>query len=212
MSDEGRIARPVFILFAIISGLIGVDLIADWGEGAGAEHLALEGIVMGCAAVGMAIAAKRLLALRQTAQSLRRHTEELRSELVQSRSEASHWRGEANEILAGLGVAIDRQFERWALSPAEREVGLLLLKGLSHQEIADVRGTSERTVRQQARALYKKAGLGGRADLAAYFLEDLLLPIQPGDSARTVSTGTEDSRTVFSATLPSSARLRPRRP
>lgn len=35
---------------------------------------------------------------------------------------------------------------------------------------------SEATVRQQARALYQKAGLGGRYDLAAFFLEDLLDP------------------------------------
>ncbi len=55
-------------------------------------------------------------------------------------------------------------------------MGLLLLKGLSHQEVADVRNVSERTVRQQARSLYRKAGLTGRADLAAYFLEDLLGP------------------------------------
>jgi len=54
-----------------------------------------------------------------------------------------------------------------------------LLKGLSHREIADIRGVSERTVRQQSRALYRKAGLSGRADLAAYFLEDLLLPTSP---------------------------------
>lgn len=63
---------------------------------------------------------------------------------------------------------------RWELSPAEKEVALLLLKGLSHKEIAEVRGTSEATVRQQSRALYKKAGLTGRHDLAAFFLEDLL--------------------------------------
>ena len=32
----------------------------------------------------------------------------------------------------------------------------------------------ERTVREQARSLYRKSGLTGRADLAAFFLEDLL--------------------------------------
>ena len=57
---------------------------------------------------------------------------------------------------------------------AEREIGLLLLKGLSLKEVADVRGTSERTVRQQAQQLYRKGGLAGRTELAAYFLEDLL--------------------------------------
>jgi DNA-binding NarL/FixJ family response regulator len=73
-------------------------------------------------------------------------------------------------------VAIDAQFSQWSLSTAEREVALLLVKGLSTKEIATVRATSERTVREQARAIYAKAGLAGRAALAAYFLEDLLPP------------------------------------
>lgn len=76
----------------------------------------------------------------------------------------------------GLGQAIDEQFDRWHLSPAEKEVGLLLLKGLSHKEVAEARAVTEATARQQARAVYKKAGLSGRHDLAAFFLEDLMLP------------------------------------
>ena len=81
------------------------------------------------------------------------------------------------ELLKGLGTAIDDQFERWGLTAAEREVAMLMLKGLSHKEIAVVRDTSERTVRQQARAIYGKANLSGRAALSAFFLEDLLLPV-----------------------------------
>ena len=79
-------------------------------------------------------------------------------------------------MLKGLASAIDAQFRHWALTEAEAEVGLLLLKGLSHKEIGQLRRTSERTVREQARALYRKAGLSGRASLSAFFLEDLLLP------------------------------------
>ena len=80
-------------------------------------------------------------------------------------------------MLRGLGAAIDAQFDRWGLSSAEREIALLLLKGLSHKEIAVVRQTSEKTVRQQSLAVYRKAGLSGRAELSAFFLEDLLLPV-----------------------------------
>ena len=38
--------------------------------------------------------------------------------------------------------------------------------------------TSERIVREQARSIYSKAGLTGRAALSAFFLEDLLAPIE----------------------------------
>ncbi len=41
-----------------------------------------------------------------------------------------------------------------------------------------MRATSERTVHAQARALYGKAGLTGRAALSAFSLEDLLAPIE----------------------------------
>jgi DNA-binding CsgD family transcriptional regulator len=91
----------------------------------------------------------------------------------------ARFRGESQQHARGLGEAIDRQFQRWGLSPAEREVALLLVKGLSHKEAAEVRATSERTVRQQALAVYRKAGLAGRAELAAFFLEDLLQPQPP---------------------------------
>jgi DNA-binding CsgD family transcriptional regulator len=94
-------------------------------------------------------------------------------------AERDRWRDEANRLLAGLGAAIEAQFERWGLTRAEKEVALLLLKGLGHKEAASVLDRSERTVRQHAIAVYKKSGLAGRAELAAFFLEDLLLP-QPG--------------------------------
>ena len=56
------------------------------------------------------------------------------------------------------------------------EIALLMLKGLSHREIAVTRDTSERTIRQQAQSVYAKTNLSGRAALSAFFLEDLLLP------------------------------------
>ena len=55
-------------------------------------------------------------------------------------------------------------------------MAVLLLKGQSHKEIATATGRSERTVRQHAIAAYHKAGVGGRAELAAFFLGDLTLP------------------------------------
>jgi tripartite-type tricarboxylate transporter receptor subunit TctC/DNA-binding CsgD family transcriptional regulator len=67
---------------------------------------------------------------------------------------------------------MDRQFDEWGLTVAERDVALLMLKGLRHKEIADLRGTTERTVRQQATMMYKKAGINSRSDLAAFFLFD----------------------------------------
>ncbi|MEM7209175.1 MAG: LuxR C-terminal-related transcriptional regulator [Pseudomonadota bacterium] len=90
------------------------------------------------------------------------------------KEDADNWRAQAAELLSGLGRLIAAQFDNWMLTQAEQEVGFLLLKGLSFKQIAEVRGTSERTVRQQAAQIYLKAGVSGRAELSAFFLEDLL--------------------------------------
>jgi DNA-binding CsgD family transcriptional regulator len=105
------------------------------------------------------------------------HQEVIRN-LEIARLQGQRWRTESRTLLNGLGQAIEQQFLRWNLTDAEREVALLLLKGLSTKEIAAVRGASERTVREQARSIYSKAGLTGRAALSAFFLEDLLAPIE----------------------------------
>ena len=65
---------------------------------------------------------------------------------------------------------VARAFGDWKLTAAERDIAQLMLQGLRYKQIAFQRGTSERTVRQQAQIILKKAGLDGRADLAAHFL------------------------------------------
>ena len=105
-----------------------------------------------------------------------REGEELRRTLSARQAERDAWRASAEHYLAGLAQAIDRQFGHWNLTPAEREVALQVLKGRSHKEIAAATGRSERTVRQHAASAYHKAGLEGRAALAAYFLDGLSAP------------------------------------
>jgi DNA-binding CsgD family transcriptional regulator len=101
----------------------------------------------------------------------------LRRSLAERRAERDAWKASAEHALAGFGRAIDDQFTAWQLTPTEREVALLLLKGRSHKAIARATGRSDATVRQHATAIYQKAGLAGRAELAAYFLEDVALPV-----------------------------------
>lgn len=162
-------APEALVLFGLIAILVGADLVADSLSGTTSVHLLAELAATALALTGVALLWRRMEADRRAAASLGH-------DLRAAREEAERWRREASDVLHGLGVAIDRQFERWALTSAEREIALLLLKGLSHKEVAAVRDTTERTVRQQALAIYRKAGLAGRAELAAFFLEDLLLP------------------------------------
>lgn len=97
------------------------------------------------------------------------------STLKSNELEASSLKNKNKQLMQGLSENIQLQFRLWELSKAEAEIAILLIKGFSLKEIADLRITSERTVREQARKLYKKANLAGRSELSAYFLEDLLL-------------------------------------
>lgn len=133
------------------------------------ELLSIAPIVM--TSVGVAL-------LFRVAQRQRDEQLHVLRDLELARVQGQRWRSEARSFLDGLGAAIETQFSRWNLTEAEREVALLLLKGLSTKEIAQVRNVSERTVREQARAVYSKAGLTGRTALSAFFLEDLLAPIE----------------------------------
>jgi DNA-binding CsgD family transcriptional regulator len=178
-TDEGRerqTAAVLTVVFGAVALLAAADLVGDAGSDASPIHLAVEGAVLLVGLAGSIWMAVRFRALASERRELAFEADRLARRLADSEREAARWREEAGELIAGLGDAIDRQLARWRLSPAEKEVALLLLKGLSHKEIGAVRGTSEATVRQQARALYEKGGLEGRRDLAAFFLEDLLTP------------------------------------
>lgn len=173
MANDGSTnGPPVGLLLgalAAIAFLISWDLHSDYREGAGWLHLALELAVLALAAgLFTRILIQRLRAGRRIHQ--------LERSLSARTAEAEAWRDRYRDTLDGLGRAIQSQFETWSLSAAEAEIALLLLKGLSLKEVAAARGTGERTVREQARAIYRKAGLSGRSELSAFFLEDLLLP------------------------------------
>jgi len=100
--------------------------------------------------------------------------EQIKRQLQQANSRLS----ESNEKLKNVNQqyreVIDQQLVDWALTPSERDVAMLVLKGLSFEEIASVRETKEKTVRQQATAIYRKSGLNGRHEFAAWFFEDFL--------------------------------------
>lgn len=174
MTDWIDAKTRVLALAAIVGGVglfVGIELYEEPGATVTELVLSLVEIVpVVLSSVGVALLF--MLSKRQRDETVR-----VIHELELARAQGQRWRSEARTFLNGLGAAIDQQFSRWSLTDAEREVALLLLKGLSHKEIATVRAVSERTVREQARSVYLKAGLSGRVGLSAFFLEDLLAPI-----------------------------------
>lgn len=69
---------------------------------------------------------------------------------------------------------LTERFDRWGLTPAEADVAIFAIKGLRTHEIAQLRQTSEGTVKAQTNAIYRKAGVSGRSQLLSLFIEDLM--------------------------------------
>lgn len=160
-----EIAFVAILLFVVIAS--GLDLYVDLSHGASSSHIFKEASIVIIAS----------LFILWILYEQRRQTVEIDT-LKQELAQAARSRNSASEYILSarkqLSEVIAHQFDDWNLTASEKEVGWLLLKGLSLKEISVIRNTLEKTVRQQASAIYKKAGLGGRHAFSAWFIEDLL--------------------------------------
>jgi len=172
VSRLGQASQPGLLLaavFSLIAVLVGWDLFSDYASGVDVWHVLVESLVLLVATVSAVTLVARYWRQRW-------QLRELMSDLEAVRLDSAEWRSRYQATVNGLARAIQAQFHAWKLTRAEAEIALLLLKGLGLKEIAVLRDTSERTVREQARSVYRKAGVANRASLSAFFLEDLLLP------------------------------------
>ena len=168
MMYRNRSRETVLILiFSIVVVASGADLAADLSQGADTEHMVKEAIVVALSILAIAWLMWGLHRQRLEIRSLRQELETANSPPAQADKYVL-------EARRKLGNVITQQFSEWLLTGSEIEIGWLLLKGLSLKEIAMLRNTQEKTVRQQASSIYKKAGISGRHAFSAWFIEDIL--------------------------------------
>ncbi len=67
-----------------------------------------------------------------------------------------------------------QKFERWSLTPAEKDISILLLKGLGTAEISEIRSTKIGTVNLQVHKVLQKAGATNRAEFMSLFMDEFL--------------------------------------
>jgi len=148
-----RLYVPAIVL-AFAMAFFVFDIVNDiWSNEDGYLHITLELLVF------IAIS---LVLFREL-----QHVKSLTKEITIEKSKSARLAGELLQVMK-------EQFSKWSLTVSECEVALLLIKGLSMKEIAEVRQVKEKTVRGQATAIYAKANCAGRHELAAYFIEDLM--------------------------------------
>ena len=94
--------------------------------------------------------------------------------LRRSRADLTRAEARLKRLSTDFMTVLGDHFDAWGLTPAERDVALFAIKGLSTQDIATLRNTSEGTVKAQTAAIYRKAGVTGRPQLLSLFIEDLM--------------------------------------
>ncbi len=167
-----RAVFAVFVLFVLATS--GVEIIDEFASGETLDEMADDLFRFAISAVVLAVFAHEHL-------TQKRALRELSGQLNQARGRLAELDTQSRVLASQYRAVIQKQFEAWDLTASEQDVAILLLKGLSFREIAEMRQTREKTVRQQASSLYRKAGVASRNQLAAWFFEDMLDPLPEGD-------------------------------
>ncbi len=144
---------PLLVLCGA-SGFFLYDIIVDLARGTdSALHLALEAGVFILTSIALFIEIRRVLGLRR---------------------QVGIAHDQVSRLTGDLYRLINEQFDEWDLTDTEKEIALLLIKGLSMREISALRKVKEKTIRQQAANIYAKAGYSNRSELASHFIQDLI--------------------------------------
>ena len=109
---------------------------------------------------------------------------ELRRSMIRSQVTEQKLRAASNAFME----VMTEHFTQWGLTPAESDVALFSLKGMKVNEIAELRGTSQGTVKAQTNAIYRKAGVSGRPQLLSIFIDDLIQDELPAHMPQAVQT------------------------
>jgi DNA-binding CsgD family transcriptional regulator len=155
------------VVLIVFAAFFIVDITLDVKEGIPFSHIWHE-VALFILAIGAVIWQLRVIFRKNL------HITSLNTELLETKKSYQDWKEKTHTKSQELSQLIEHQFSLWHLSDSENDVALLLIKGFSMKEIADIRQTHEKTVRHQATNIYKKSGLSGRQELAAFFLEDML--------------------------------------
>lgn len=76
-------------------------------------------------------------------------------------------RGNFDEVL-------HEKFEDWSLTEAERDVTLLIIRGLSIANIAETRNTAQGTIKAQSSSIFRKIGVGSKTELMSVIIDEFL--------------------------------------
>lgn len=166
ISDRRTMSRSaVFLGMAVLLGCMaffGFDVVADIVEHGlqGTSYTAGE-------LVHLVFEILAVAGLGYAAVTLRAYLRLLQSEAERSRETIHMLRGNFDEVLRG-------KFEEWGLTTAERDVTLLIIRGLSVADIAAARNTAQGTIKAQSTSIFRKIGVGSKTELMSAIIDEFL--------------------------------------
>lgn len=99
--------------------------------------------------------------------TLRVYLRLIQAEAERSRETIHMLRGNFDEVLRD-------KFEDWGLTTAERDVTLLIIRGLSVADIAAARNTAPGTIKAQSTSIFRKIGVGSKTELMSAIIDEFL--------------------------------------
>ncbi|QYJ82387.1 helix-turn-helix transcriptional regulator [Shewanella aegiceratis] len=144
-----------------------VDIVADVQLEIPAWHIAQESVLVLLTVIATLYLSRDLM--RRS-----RQVKALAHRLAQADKQIDNLSTQMRTARQEYSQAVASQFDTWGFTKSEQQVAFLILKGLSFKEIAEVRQTKEKTVRQQASTIYGKAEVDGRHTFCAWFMEDFI--------------------------------------
>lgn len=158
-------------LLSAIFLIILMDLSFDILEGAPFREIAFD-LCIETSLMGLVLVTSLYVWRKFTAEKVSKlHIER---DLQQAQANAIKWEKKSRHFVEEFQNFMLAQFNQWNLSQSEKEIALLILKGKTSKEIASIRFTSERTIRNQCQAIYEKSQLSGKNEFSAYFLSELM--------------------------------------
>jgi DNA-binding CsgD family transcriptional regulator len=152
-----------FMTFWILEDILSLYLNAHWLHYSQTYFTFMEALIAIFSVVGIYFLFKELKDHKRDIDSAREVIESLKSK-----------NQKLNAVNLDFWNSIQDQFKGWSLTPAEKDIAILLLRGLSNQQIAAIRGKSLKTIENQAFSIYQKSGTTGKLEFIAFFISPLL--------------------------------------
>lgn len=98
----------------------------------------------------------------------------LRGRLVGLRSYAER-AAETIEVMRGhFEEVLEMNFSKWGLTKAERDITLLIVRGLTVAQIAEARSTAQGTIKAQSTSIFRKIGVSSKTELLSLIIDEFI--------------------------------------